>query len=94
MSECGESGFVDGNAAAGAFAEAFATEVSVVVLTCAGCGRPGRFADRRVYDRGPGVVARCPYCGEVNARIVRTPTDIWLDLRGSSSWRIPVAVER
>jgi hypothetical protein len=90
MGDDAESGYVDGNAAAGVFAEAFRTEVSMAILTCATCGRAGRFADRHVYDRGPGVVARCPYCGAVNACMVRTPTDIWLDLRGSACWRIPV----
>jgi hypothetical protein len=83
-----EAAFVDGNAAAGAFAEVFRAEVSAVMLTCAACGRAGRFAERHVYAHGPGMVARCPHCGEVNARMVRTPTDMWLDLRGSSSWRI------
>jgi hypothetical protein len=87
----GESGYVDGNAAAGMFAEAFRTEVSAATVTCACCGRSGRFADRIVYDRGPGLVARCPHCGEVNARMVRTPTDMWLELHGSTSWRIPVS---
>jgi hypothetical protein len=90
MGDDGESGYVDGNAAAGVFAEAFRTEVSAAMVTCATCGRAGRFADRRVYNRGPGVIARCPYRGEVNARMVRTRTDMWLDMRGSSSWRIPV----
>lgn len=89
-----EYGYVDGNAAAGLFAEAIGAELSAATLTCANCGRPGRFADRRVYARAPGVVARCPYCGEVNARLVRTPTDIWLDLHGSSCWRIPAAPGR
>lgn len=83
--------YVDGNAAAGMFAEAFGTEVSASMVTCAGCGQHGRFADRHVYDRGPGMVARCPECGEVNVHMVRTPTDIWLDLRGSASWRIPLS---
>ena len=86
----GDCGYVDGNAAAGMFAEAFRTEVSIAAVTCAGCGRSGRLADRHVYHRGPGLVARCPYCGEVNARMVRTPTDLWLELHGSTSWRIPV----
>jgi hypothetical protein len=94
MDTDGNSGYVDGNAAAGVFAEAFGTEVSAATLTCARCGQAGRFADRHVYDRGPGVVVRCPSCGEVNAQLVRTGTDIWLDLRGSSSWRIPVAAKR
>jgi uncharacterized Zn finger protein len=90
MHEDGEAGYVDGNSAAGRFAEVFRSEVSAAMVTCANCGRSGRFADRHVYDRGPGVVARCPHCGEINARMVRTPTDMWVELNGSSSWRIPV----
>ncbi|MBP2327733.1 putative Zn finger protein [Kibdelosporangium banguiense] len=82
--------YVDGNAAAGLFAEALGIDASVLVMTCDGCGRSGRFADLHVYDRGPGVVARCPGCEEVTARVVRTPTEIWLDLRGSRSVRIPI----
>jgi hypothetical protein len=93
MHEDGEAGYVDGNAAAGMFAGVFRTEVSAAMVTCATCGRSGRFADRHVYDRGPGVVARCPYCGAVNARMVRTPTHMWVELHGSSSWRIPVPPE-
>ena len=85
-----ESLYVDGNAVMGMLAEAFHSEMSIATVTCANCGRSGRFADRHVYDRGPGMVARCPHCGEVNARMVRTPTDVWIDLNGSTSWRIPV----
>ena len=85
-----ESLYVDGNAVMGMLAEAFHSEMSTATVTCANCGQSGRFADRHVYDRGPGMVARCPHCGEVNARMVRTPTDMWLELHGSTSWRIPV----
>jgi hypothetical protein len=35
-------------------------------------------------------VVRCPGCGHLLARLVRTPTDVWLDLRGAQSWRIRV----
>jgi hypothetical protein len=88
-----EYGYVDGNAAAGVFAEVFRAELSAATVTCANCGRAGQFADRRVYARAPGVVIRCPYCGEVNARLVRTPTAIWLDLHGSKCWQILVTPE-
>jgi hypothetical protein len=58
--------------------------------TCAGCGTDARFAESHVYDQAPGIVARCASCESVIARIVRTPTDAWLDLRGARSVRIPL----
>ncbi|MEW2482865.1 DUF6510 family protein [Mycobacterium sp. NPDC049093] len=81
---------VDGNAAAGAFAEALGFDATSAMLTCAGCATVSAFAECHVYGRAPGVVVRCPGCGCVLARLVRTPTDAWLDLRGSQSMRIPL----
>jgi kynureninase len=81
--------YVDGQAVAGVFAEALGIEISTTTLTCTACGRSGRFAQARVYTTAPGIVARCAGCEEVIARLVRTPTDVWLDLRGTSAWRIP-----
>jgi hypothetical protein len=85
--------FIDGNGAAGVFAEALGVDLTTAVITCAGCGAGGRFAESHVYDQGPGVVARCASCESVLARIVRTPTDAWLDLRGARSVRIPLPAE-
>ena len=82
--------FVDGNAMAGMVAEALGFDVTTATVTCAGCGVSWRFADSRVYDAGPGAVARCPGCDGVVARLVRTPTDVWLDLRGARSVRVPL----
>jgi ribosomal protein S27E len=81
---------VDGNAAAGAFAEVLGFDVTAATLTCAGCGRVGVFAETHVYHRAPGIVVRCPDCDNVVARLVRTPTDVWLELCGAQCWRIPV----
>jgi ribosomal protein S27E len=80
---------VDGNAAAGPFAEVLGFDVTTATLTCAGCGRVAAFAESHVYPHAPGIVVRCPGCGHVLARLVQTPTDVWLDLRGAQSWRIP-----
>lgn len=80
---------VDGNAAAGAFAEALGFDVTTATLTCGGCGRADVFAAAHVYQRAPGIVLRCQSCSHVLARLVRTPTDVRLDLRGAESWRIP-----
>lgn len=82
---------VDGNALAGMFAEAFGIDVTTATVTCAACGDAGRFAESNVYERGPGAVARCRRCDAVLARLVRTPTDAWLDLRGARSVRLPLA---
>jgi ribosomal protein S27E len=80
---------VDGNAAAGDFADVLGFDVTTALLTCAGCGRVGAFAESHVYHRAPGIVVRCPGCGLVLARLVQTPIDAWLDLGGARSWRIP-----
>lgn len=82
---------VDGNAMAGMFAEAFGVDVTATTITCAACGDAGPFAEASVYDRGPGAVARCRRCAAVLARLVRTPTDAWLDLRGTRSMRMPLS---
>ncbi len=84
---------IDGNGAAGVFAEALGVDITTAVITCAGCGTGGRFAETHVYDHGPGIVARCASCTSVVARIVRTPTDAWLDFRGARSVRIPLATD-
>lgn len=82
--------YEDGNALAGPLDEVFAVEASAAVTRCSGCGRTGRVAELRVYGRGAGLVARCPGCQEVVLRIVRTPREVWLDLRGTVSLRLPV----
>lgn len=81
---------VDGNAAGGAFAEVLGFDVTTVTLTCGKCCQETAFAESHVYNRGPGIVVRCPGCEDILARLVRTPTDVWLDLRGAWSWRIPI----
>lgn len=81
---------VDGNAAAGAFAEALGFDATTAMLTCAGCARVAPFAECHVYNRAPGIVVRCPGCSRSLARLARTRTDVWLDLRGATSWRIPL----
>lgn len=81
---------VDGNAAAGAFAAVLGFDVTTATLTCGGCGCASAFAESHVYHRGPGIVVRCPGCENVLARLVQTPTDVWLDFSGAQSWRVPI----
>ena len=84
-----EPTYVDGNAAAGAFEEVLGFDVTTAVLTCDGCGRVGAFAESHIFRSAPGIVVRCPGCDHVLARLMQTPTDVWLDLRGAQSWRVP-----
>lgn len=74
--------YLDGNAAAGALREVFAVDITAAIGQCAGCGQTGVFAETRVYLDAPGLVARCSGCDDVILRVVTTPTDTYLDLRG------------
>jgi hypothetical protein len=74
--------WVDGNALAGPLSELFGVDVTAAVGRCAGCGRTGPFAEARVHDRAPGLVARCVGCQRVLLRLVRAPSRAWLDLQG------------
>ena len=80
----------DGNALAGPFHDVFCIEVSTAIGRCTYCGREGPMAEARVFDHAPGVVARCPGCGQVLARLVHGPGRAWLDLRGLTWLQVPV----
>lgn len=86
---------VDGNVLAGPLSELFAVDVTAATCRCVNCGRTGPIAELRVYDRAPGLVARCPGCDHVLVRFVRTPDSAWIDLTGTVSLhvRLPDAGE-
>jgi hypothetical protein len=86
----GLDAYEDGNALAGPLAEIFAVDVTAAVSECTGCHASGPLAGLRVYDHAPGMVARCPECGQVMLRLVRSSTDAWLDLHGTLNLRIPM----
>jgi hypothetical protein len=81
---------LDGNALAGPLGEVFAVDVTAATGRCANCGLSGPVAALRVYDRAPGMVARCPACDHVILRLVRTQDAAWLDLSGAVSLHIPL----
>jgi hypothetical protein len=83
--------YEDGNALAGPLSEIFTGDMTRSLTHCAGCGATGPLARLRLYDHAPGLVARCPVCGDVVLRMVRTPDAAWLDLRGTVSLDIPLA---
>lgn len=73
---------LDGNAAAGRLGEIFTVDITAAIGQCTGCGQTGVFAEARVYLDAPGLVARCSGCDNVLLRVVTTPTDTYLDVRG------------
>ncbi|WP_433131196.1 DUF6510 family protein [Micromonospora sp. CA-240977] len=84
--------WVDGNALAGPLGEIMGTDLTVAELTCAGCRTPRPLAAMRVFDRAPGLVARCPGCGDVVMRMVRTAGRVLVDLRGSLVLSLPLPI--
>ncbi|WP_427893820.1 DUF6510 family protein [Kribbella sp. GL6] len=80
---------LDGNAVAGPLSELFAVDLTAAIGQCDGCGQTNVFAEARVYVNAPGTVARCPGCDAVLLRVVTTPNDTYLDLRGLTYLRIP-----
>lgn len=85
--------YVDGNVLGGPLREVFAVDVTAAISRCASCGRTEAVATLRVYTRAPGLVARCPDCGEVVLRMTRGPAGMWLDLRGAACLRIPLPAD-
>jgi Family of unknown function (DUF6510) len=75
---------LDGNAIGGLLQEVFVEEMTAARSTCAGCGAVREIGALYVYADAPGMVVRCPGCGAVMGRMVRSETRLWLDLRGVS----------
>jgi hypothetical protein len=73
---------LDGNAAAGLFAEIFVMEMTSAQSTCAGCGRTGALGSLLLYGGEMGAVLRCPGCDGVQMRIMRDHGQYWMDMRG------------
>ena len=79
---------VDGNAIGGMLASVFGADMTGSPGQCAHCHTVSIVGTMRVYMRGPGVVVRCPACAQVVMRMVRTPTGMYVDVRGASFVRI------
>jgi hypothetical protein len=73
---------LDGNVLAGALSELFTIDITSATGQCVSCGTSGAIGQARVYAGAPGLAARCPACGQVVLRLVRSPGRAWLDLRG------------
>jgi predicted Zn finger-like uncharacterized protein len=73
---------LDGNAIGGLLREIFTMEMTAAIGTCAHCGTQHAVGEVEVYMNAPGVVVRCPSCGEVQMKVVRGRGKYWLDLSG------------
>jgi Family of unknown function (DUF6510) len=62
---------LDGNAIAGWLFEHYGAEMTAMRGRCRHCGTRSVIAELRVYSRAPGVVVRCPTCGNVVMVLVR-----------------------
>src|SRR6266550_135233 len=80
---------VDGNAVAGQLMDVFGRDMTIAVARCAGCAREAEMGALMAFTRGPGVVLRCPACEAAIARVVETPTAIYVEARGASFLRLP-----
>jgi hypothetical protein len=79
---------VDGNAVAGQLQQIFGRDMTMAIARCAGCERDAEMGALMAFTRGPGVVLRCPACQQAIARIVETPSAIYLEARGAAFLRM------
>jgi ribosomal protein S27E len=73
---------LDGNAAAGTLQEIFPFDMTIVQVTCAGCGTTDAIGALAVYMHGMGTVVRCPSCDTVLIRVAQIKGRTFLDMRG------------
>jgi phage FluMu protein Com len=79
-----DNAVVDGNAAGGALAAAFGSDMTAVPGACAHCGQVSAIAELCAYVRAPGIILRCPTCSEAVIRIAETPAGTIVDIRGAA----------
>ena len=86
--------YLDGNMLDGPLRELFAVDLSAATGRCDNCGTVGPMAGLHVFSHAPGLVGRCPACGEVMLRLVRAPDRAWLDLRGATYLQVPMPLDQ
>jgi len=80
---------VDGNAVAGKLMDVFGRDMTMAVARCAACAREAAMGALMAFIRAPGIVLRCPTCEAAIARIVETPTALYIEARGATFLRLP-----
>lgn len=73
---------LDGNAAAGTLQAIFPFDMTLVQVTCTGCGTTNPIGATAAYMHGMGTVIRCPSCDTVLIRMAQGRGHYWLDMRG------------
>ena len=76
---------VDGNALGGLFFDLFGREMTDRLGCCGDCGAVNALGAVHVYIDAPGVVIRCPACGNVLLVVITTNTSTRVSF-GSIAW--------
>ena len=82
---------LDGNAIGGDLLEVFGVDLTAATGECASCGTSSVVAETVVYMRGPGRVARCRTCGELQIVLVTIRNITCVDLRGITGLEMQIA---
>ena len=73
---------LDGNAAAGMLQEIFPFDMTLVQITCTGCGAADVMGALPAYIHGMGTIVRCPSCDTALIRVAQIRGRNFLDMRG------------
>ena len=73
---------LDGNAAAGILQAIFPFDMTLVQVTCTGCGAANAIGATAAYMPGMGTVIRCPACDTALIRVAQARGRYFLDMRG------------
>ncbi len=84
---------LDGNAAAGDLQAIFPFEMTLVQVTCTGCGITNMIGATAAYMHGMGTVVRCPECDNVLMRVAQIKGRYLLDMRGVRVMQISAEAE-
>ena len=79
---------LDGNAAAGVFAELFTFDMTDAQAVCSGCGNTWPVGALAAYGLTMGTILRCPGCDNAVIRMTHVSSGYFLDLSGMNLLRI------
>lgn len=77
-----DASHIDGNGAAGLLQEVFLAEITTAHRICQSCRADRPVGAHTAYE-GPGIVLRCPECGDIAAKLSALPDRRVFELRGT-----------